>query len=518
MSNKAHKNKSGKSRNFIALILMFILYILISSIFWGSNHFGNISMDEIIFTLNMPLEGSGSDFITDYIVHVLLPAIIIFIVLSIDIFRKKKRTYKIQFNKKIFNIYPCNINIPVLILITILGLTGILKIADDKFSTIEFAKNQFSQSSFIEDNYVSPTDVNLDFPEKKRNLIYILLESGESSAQDIDNGGLFDVNYIPEMTELAKNNVSFSQSDKIEGAAVAPACGWTMAGMVAEFSGLPLKLYKYDDTSVDNSMGNYQEFLPGVTNLGDILEKEGYKNYYMIGSDVRFSGRDKYMSQHGNYEIWDYYTAIEKEKIPEDYYVWWGYEDMRLYDYAKEELTRISQNDEPFNFTMLTVDTHHIGGYVCPLCQNEHSEQYGNVWSCASRQVNDFVNWIKEQPFYENTTIVICGDHCSMDPEFYSDFAYDKHHGEVTRKVYNAIINPAVKPVNEKNREFVTMDMFPTTLAAMGVEIEGNRLGLGTNLFSEEETLSEEYGYEDMFNELNKKSNYYDETFLFSKK
>lgn len=344
------------------------------------------------------------------------------------------------------------------------------------------------------------------------------MESGETSIQDKENGGLFDENYIPEMTKIAQDNVSFSQSEKIEGAAVAPACGWTMAGMVAEFSGLPLKLYKYDDTGVDNSMGDYQEFLPGITNMGDILKKEGYKNYYMIGSDVRFSGRDKYMKQHGDYEIWDYYTAIEQGKIDEDYYVWWGYEDMKLYEYAKEELTRISQNDEPFNFTMLTVDTHHIGGWVCPLCQNEHDEQYGNVWSCASRQVNDFVNWIKEQPFYEDTTIVICGDHCSMDPDFYADYAYDKHHGEVKRKVYNAIINPAIEPLEEQNRQFVTMDMFPTTLAAMGVEIEGNRLGLGTNLFSDEKTLSEQYGYEELFGELNKKSDFYNSEFLYPKK
>ena len=47
-------------------------------------------------------------------------------------------------------------------------------------------------------------------------------------------------------------------------------------------------------------------------------------------------------------------------------------------------------------------------------------------------------------------------------------------------------INSAVNPVNNMKRTYTTMDNFPTTLAAMGVKIEGNRLGLGTNLFSEE--------------------------------
>jgi phosphoglycerol transferase len=39
------------------------------------------------------------------------------------------------------------------------------------------------------------------------------------------------------------------------------------------------------------------------------------------------------------------------------------------------------------------------------------------------------------------------------------------------------------------------MDMFPTTLSAMNVKIEGDRLGLGTDLFSGRETLIERDGY-----------------------
>jgi phosphoglycerol transferase len=39
------------------------------------------------------------------------------------------------------------------------------------------------------------------------------------------------------------------------------------------------------------------------------------------------------------------------------------------------------------------------------------------------------------------------------------------------------------------NRLFSAVDMFPTTLAALGVEIPGDRLGIGTNLFSEQPTI-----------------------------
>ena len=54
------------------------------------------------------------------------------------------------------------------------------------------------------------------------------------------------------------------------------------------------------------------------------------------------------------------------------------------------------------------------------------------------------------------------------------------------------------------------MDMFPSTLASMGVTIQGERLGLGTNLFSAEPTLAEQYGIETIDEELVKESKFFD--------
>ena len=51
--------------------------------------------------------------------------------------------------------------------------------------------------------------------------------------------------------------------------------------------------------------------------------------------------------------------------------------------------------------------------------------------------------------------------------------------------------------------------MFPTILSAIGGEIEGNRLGLGANLFSDEKTIVEKYGYEKVKEEICKRSDFY---------
>lgn len=172
--------------------------------------------------------------------------------------------------------------------------------------------------------------------------------------------------------------------------------------MVAQTSGIPLSI-----PLAHNDYDMYDTFLPGVTTLGQILEKEGYQQELLIGSEAAFAGTDHYFEQHGNYAIRDYDYAIENGWIPEDYYEWWGFEDEKLFAFAKEELNRLYETGEPFNLTMATMDTHCVEGYTCELCEDEYENPYYNVISCSDRQLSAFVDWIKEQPFAENTTVVL---------------------------------------------------------------------------------------------------------------
>ena len=114
----------------------------------------------------------------------------------------------------------------------------------------------------------------------------------------------------------------------------------------------------------------------------------------------------------------------------------------------------------------------------------------------------------------ENTTIVINGDHLSMDPNFFKDF--DPNY---RRTCFNLILNPtpnctSAPDTRFHNREWATFDMLPTMLASIGVEIEGNKLGIGTNLFSDTPTLFERDGTDFVNEELEKRSNFYNEHIL----
>lgn len=231
----------------------------------------------------------------------------------------------------------------------------------------------------------------------------------------------------------------------------------------------------------------------------------------MCGSESGFAGRKMYFEQHGNYEIYDYDTAIEEEFIPGDYKEFWGMEDQKLYEYAKEKLVQIAKTEEPFNFTMLTVDTHHPEGYICELCDSRYSEQYANAICCADTQIQLFLNWLEEQDWYENTVVVLQGDHRSMNNTFWEDLPEKYQRG-----IYNCFLNTD-KVVETTQRIATTIDMFPTTLGALGVEIENDRLGLGTNLFSGTSTLAEEMGKWNFYKETAKYSQFYNEEFIKKK-
>jgi len=230
-----------------------------------------------------------------------------------------------------------------------------------------------------------------------------------------------------------------------------------------------------------------------------------------MGSKAEFAGRDQYFQQHGNYEIRDYNWAIENGKIPEDYYVWWGYEDDKLFDFAKETLGELASEDEPFNLTMLTADTHFEDGYATEETPNLFDDQYSNVIHASDQQIMDFLTWVQEQPFYKDTTIILSGDHLTMDSDFFLEL-----DPEYQRSIYNVFLNTNQSSSVETTRQFSAMDMFPTTLSALDVKISGNRLGLGTNLFSSEATLVEQLGYENFESELMKGSEFYEEKLMYT--
>jgi len=365
----------------------------------------------------------------------------------------------------------------------------------EKIDISNYLVRYTSTSTIYEDYYVDPENVEIIEPSNKKNLIYIYLESMENIYK-FDDGSQCDC--ISNLTKLALDNISFGKDNSSPGGLeVLKGNSWTTSGLLATTAGI-----HWGFPIENNAMTEYDIFASGLTSLGDILEDHGYNQEFLIGSYADFSGMSKYFTQHGNYKIYDYKCALNDGYT--DDYVWWGLDDACLYGIAKDEITKLANQGKPFDLLMMTIDTHAPTGYICDKCEDNYSDETANVLACADKQVYEFVNWIFEQPFADDTVVIITGDHLRMD------MCMTKNIED--RRIYNCIINSnTVLSLDDSNRNASSMDMFPTVLAALGFEIEGDRLGLGTNLFSNKKTLIEELGKEYLNGELAKASKYFDE-------
>ena len=483
----------------LCFLLAVILYVLAG---WYTERF-DTSFAGLLFTLTTPMKGVGGGFWSDFLSGV-LPTVLIAgaVYLLFHLVLRSERAGRwmrkhLRLSDRADRIRrtagkwlpPVSLALLMAVCVSVYG----------RLHVAEYLRNLNAQTTLYEDHYTAPDTVAVTAPENKPNVIWLVLESMETTYASREDGGIQEQNYMPRLTALAKENISFSDTDKPGGIFSTNNTNWTMAALFAGTSGLPFA-FPVDQ----NSMNKYTVFAPEIISMGDILKRDGYRQVFLRGSDGEYGGRALYFRQHGDYEIHDLFEARQRGEIPKDYYVWWGFEDRVLFRLAKEELTRLAEGSEPFNLTMLTVDAHHLGGFTCEECGTEFPDRTANVIACTDRQVGEFVDWCREQPFWKDTVLIITGDHPRMDTSLTGGMEFRE------RRVYNSFLNVRKTPRGgTAYRTAVMMDLFPTMLSAMGYRIEGDRLGLGTDLFSATPTLAEEMGYQKLNEEVQKYSQYF---------
>lgn len=470
--------------------------------------FAFMQFEAILFTIKYAGEGTPAGTIS-MIVKKIIEAAIIFVLYFVYTFRllryKEKTVYSLNKKCSFIGVISPDHTV-VILLLQIVFLACVSGFFSQSLGFGEYMKNITSPTTIYEDYYIRPENDALVFPEKKKNLVYLYLEAIESTFSSTENGGCNPTDYIPELAELAFQNVSFSHNNKLGGQSVfCPNLSYTMGSTVAQTSGLLLVSPMGENDSTAKT------FLPGVVTLEDILHDNGYNQMFMIGSDSDFAGYGKYVKRYDDSVLYEYSSAEDEGYSSDNKTGKWGLQDITLYQIAKEKILELASEDEPFAISISTIDTHGFEyGFPCELCDKSIEDQYLSAIRCASKQASDFVQWLSEQDFFADTVIIMNGDHLTpaqIPPESYS--IPDSY----VRANYNCFINAQKEPVSFQNRIFTAMDMFPTTLSALGVTIEGDRLGLGTDLFSETPTLCEELGADYFIQELQKHSDYYFETF-----
>ncbi|MDR0730402.1 MAG: LTA synthase family protein, partial [Treponema sp.] len=497
--------KPGKisvSKPILAVILIPLLLITGSVRF--RDVFGIVPVEQLIFHATAANSGANFSMVYRIIAETAIDAAILFILLMVLLslritFKKSNKVFLFHSRKKQEWI--------AVVLFCIAG-TGFCIMNIDAPDYI--ASLRQGPSSFYEEHYIDPNGVEIIFPEQKRNLIVIFVESLETGFLTQQDGGAFSESLIPDIENLMKTNINFSPDKGPGGSHELYGTEWTIAGITAQYSGIPLAVAFVDQTPWNNYGALGDEFLPGASGVGDILYRAGYTNYFILGSEIEFASRDKYFRTHKDTIIYDYQYFYDHGYIPEDYRVWWGIEDRKLYRFAKEKITEAADK-EPFFITLLTVDTHPSDGYLDAEAESIFDSRYKNVLFDASRQLADFLKWLEEQPFYENTTVVVLGDHLYQDSSFFPDdfqihslssryeasYNRDEPNNKYNRFPVNIFINSLLNEEHTKNRIFSHFDIFPALIDSIGAVYNAEGLALGRSMNKGEKTLLEILGVDE---------------------
>ena len=363
--------------------------------------------------------------------------------------------------------------------------------------------------NFYEQYYQKPSLESIALQaqdHKPRNLLIIYMESMEATFRNSEPGrytnkarAVFPAgSLIPNLDRLATQNLSFSNLVATRGA------GWTIAGLISYNCAFPQTWLPFN-AGFNDSVARY--FLHSATCLGDVLDTLGYEQVIFRGADGEYAGSRGFFASHA-ITMRDLKAL---ESWAQGYDGWrndWGVKDSLLFTKVRESLqeryeqSRENSDNKPFAFYVLTADTHAPGFVDKQYCQDLETS-YANSLHCSDRIVGDFVEWFLQSPLAKDTTLILLGDHLTMEQNFIES--------GVDRRIYNAFINPTfTKPLSDEILRGATLTHFDvTTLILDSLGIETRSFGLGRNpLYGK--TLVQELGTSGLYDELGKPSRVYE--------
>lgn len=453
----------------LKFLAYFFAFFLLGFSKWLGVSFDDPTIDQILYHLHYS-DGLGIDvgriFLLTFAVEcILLPLLLAATALMMHV---HARRWTVETSRHVLGWIIHNV-VPVLTVA--IGATALML----QLSVFSWAGAHFAQDRFTP-HFVDAKGVALR-PVAPRNLVLIYVESLEDAYGDPMLWGGRDL--LKPLRDLG--GVSFPNLRQ------SPGTTWTIAAMVGTQCGVPLRVVSHYEFKVNPSDG--RTFLPGATCLGTLLRQHGYRNVFLGGAQLSFAGKGKFLHDHG------YDTAYgrdewQKKRTDPKAFNEWGLYDDALFTKAKATLTQLHASGQPFNLTLLTLDTHNPVGFRSPSCRARGIKGFEDIVECTSHQVADFVKFVRQSGYLKNTAIAIVGDHLAV-----SNPLADTLRAVPDRRVFNLFIS---EPTVRRNRDdLVSFDLFPTLVEFAGFDVSGGRLGLGYSALNAQQSASSPEGLQD---------------------
>jgi lipoteichoic acid synthase len=293
--------------------------------------------------------------------------------------------------------------------------------------------------------------------KKAKNVVVIMLESTRASATSIHNPAL---DTTPFLKSLTKTSIwaehAYSVVPHTSKAIVSVHCGvepnLTLSITEASTSGMPAKC------------------------IARLLREQGYHTVFFENAPGTFENGRRLAANMG------FEDFVDSEGIPSA-----GFEKANYFGLEDDAMLAPSRSwieghrDKPFLLTYLTVTPHHE--YLAPRRYGRHEfaeddmlNRYLNSVHYMDHFVENVINQLKELGVWEDTILVIVGDHGEGFGE-HKLYQHDKVAYEEGLRVPLMIHDPSDPREQRISQLANQLDIVPTTLALAGWEVEGGLRG-----------------------------------------
>lgn len=346
---------------------------------------------------------------------------------------------------------------------------------DDLMIAYNDLKNTYSQN-YQDDLY------NLKGSAQGMNVIVLQLESFQEFLLFKEINGK---EITPNLNKFAKENIEFKNMMIQSYSTTADSEHSTTSSLYPLENGMAYAQY---------SSNEYDDFFK-------IYHNNGYYTMYMHGNDGSFWNR-KNVYGHLDIDELDFIEAFDAE---DTYYINEWVSDESLFRQAVPKLKKaIEENEKPFFANIVAASSHNA--FDLPGLENkynyvdidvgEYKDMYfGNYLEAinySDKQFGVFIEKLKDAGLYDNTVIVVFGDHYGMQMYNYEmlDYIEEKDHRYNTVETEINYINvPMVIRVpgvehKEIDKTVSKLDIKPTICFLTGTE---DGFSIGTSMFGDKD-------------------------------
>ncbi len=226
--------------------------------------------------------------------------------------------------------------------------------------------------------------------------------------------------------------------------------------------------------------------------LASILNDNGYYTAVFHANEKEFWNRE---TMYHALEF-DYFFDESAYVVTEDNSFGWGLTDESFF---KQTVDYLKQLPQPFYTKLLTLTNHYPFEiveeyqYISPGRTNsEIVNNYVMTVRYLDESLKSFITDLKENGLYENTVIVMYGDHYGLSESYYGDLATLLQEEEITlnRHLDLQRVPFIIHLPNQEEGEVISsisghIDMKPTLLNLVGLDVN-DYLSFGQDLFASE--------------------------------